>query len=376
VKKKNSLFQKYYSRMVLEGVLKALLFGITLGFAVNFLTAAISWFVGFENIWLSIGLGLGSAACSGTILYFLKFRPDSDDIARRLDRLGLEERMITMLEFEQDESYIALRQRDDAKIKMEETPANSIRFKLSRLMIVFIVLAAVLGSGMTTVVGLAEEGIIPGGDDIIAGDPLKEYIAVSYVVEEGGEIEGESDQLILPGSDATPVTAVAIDGWMFKGWDDGWNSPYREHDKELQKSVTFTAIFIELEDGDGSDTDAEDGQGNGDPEGDKADDLPDGGEANVENGEPGQGEDGNGDGDSGNSDGAQGSGEDKGEGKGDGQGAGAGGKWSDSNQIIDGETYYQQVIESYYEMAMQILAEGGEIPEELREFIEKYYDSI
>ncbi|MBR7140503.1 MAG: hypothetical protein IKD03_00020 [Clostridia bacterium] len=44
--------------------------------------------------------------------------------------------------------------------------------------------------------------------------------------------------------------------------------------------------------------------------------------------------------------------------------------------IIDGETYYHEKIDEYYEKAMEIIAAGGEIPEELRAFIEKYYDSI
>ncbi len=376
MKKKNSVFKKYYSKMAIEGVFKALFCGVIAGFGLSFIVATIIYFAGYEQIWLPIGLGLGVCALSTVAFYFVKFRPDSNDIAKRLDRLGLEERMITMLEFEHDESYVALRQRDDAKVKMELTPAKSLRFRLSKLMIVFVVLAVVLGSSMTTVVGLASGGVIPPGDEVIGGDdPLKKYVAISYVAEEGGEIEGEADQLILPGEDAEPVTAVAIDGWVFDGWDDGVKTPWRS-DLKVETSITYTAIFVEIGESDGDDGDENGGEGNGETDGDKADDLPDGSSADVESGDPGQGDKGSGDSDSGNSDGAQGSGEEEGEGKGEGQGTGAGGKWADSNQIIDGETYYQQVIDDYYEWAMQIIAEGGEIPPELRDFIEKYYDSI
>lgn len=375
MKKRNTVFKKYYSKMAVEGILKALFCGLIAGFGLSFIVATIIWFVGYEQIWLPIGLGLGVTALSTVAFYFLKFRPDSNDIAKRLDRLGLEERMITMLEFEQDDSYVALRQRDDAKVNIEKTPVKSLRFRLSKLMIVLVALSIVLGSSMTTVVGLASGGVIPSGDDIINPDPLKDYIAISYVAEEGGEIEGEADQLILPGADAEPVTAVAIDGWVFQGWDDGLATPGRQ-DLGRVASITFTAIFAEIGEGDGEEGSENEGEGNGEQDGDKADDLPEGGEANVENGDPGEGDKGSGDSDSGNSDGAQGSGDKEGEGKGEGQGTGAGGKWADSNQIIDGETYYQQVIDDYYEWAMQIIAEGGEIPPELREFIEKYYDSI
>ena len=36
----------------------------------------------------------------------------------------------------------------------------------------------------------------------------------------------------------------------------------------------------------------------------------------------------------------------------------------------------EALLETYYEMAMDIIASGGELPEELKAFIEKYYDSI
>ena len=55
---------------------------------------------------------------------------------------------------------------------------------------------------------------------------------------------------------------------------------------------------------------------------------------------------------------------------------GAGGKWNDANQFIDGNQYYRDQLDLYYELAMQIFESGGEIPPELREFFENYFDSI
>ena len=71
-----------------------------------------------------------------------------------------------------------------------------------------------------------------------------------------------------------------------------------------------------------------------------------------------------------------GTGGQEGQGQGNGQGDGAGGAWSDSNWVIDGETDYRDVYEMYYDMAMDILNNGGEIPPELREFIEDYFGSL
>ena len=90
----------------------------------------------------------------------------------------------------------------------------------------------------------------------ITNDATTEYVSVSYVIDEGGVIEGDEEQVILKGSDASTVTAVADDGYVFKEWSDGYASPTRT-DKAVGEDVTYEAIFTELDDGDG------DGDGDG-----------------------------------------------------------------------------------------------------------------
>ena len=58
------------------------------------------------------------------------------------------------------------------------------------------------------------------------------------------------------------------------------------------------------------------------------------------------------------------------------EGNGAGGKWEENNMIYNGSTYYKDTLEYYYELCQQVFEEHGEIPPELREFFELYYDSI
>ena len=110
-----NMFRKYRKRLVAEGVAKSLIFGLLVGFAANIVIATVSCFVKVEGLWLiSIGLLLVGTLISAPIFYFAKFRPTTKQIAARVDRrLGLEERTITMLELENDDSYIAMRQRED-----------------------------------------------------------------------------------------------------------------------------------------------------------------------------------------------------------------------------------------------------------------------
>lgn len=371
-----NFFQKHHTRLVWEGVLKSAFAGLVVGFGANFVVALLAWLFDFGNMWLTIGVGALAAIFGGVILYFAKYRPTTQQIARRVDRLGLEERLVTMLELQEDESYIAQLQRENAKEHLQDVASHKLRFRLSSAMIALVIIAALMSGSMTTVVALADNEIIPPGSEIInPEDPWADYIAVTFVADEGGEIEGEADQLVLPGEDAKPVVAVPEDGWMFIGWDDGGTNPER-WEKNVTEEIFLTALFEPVEEGEG-DGDGSEENGGGGQEGDKAEDLPAGGEADVDSSENGgQGEEGNGSGADSSNDGGKGETEEEGEGKGEGKGQGAGGKWEDSNQFIDGNQYYRDYLEMYYQMAQEIFEETGEIPPELREFFEMYFGSI
>ncbi|MBE6537135.1 MAG: hypothetical protein E7673_04195 [Ruminococcaceae bacterium] len=85
---------------------------------------------------------------------------------------------------------------------------------------------------------------------------------VTYEVIGEGSILGQAEQTVKNGSDTSSVTAVADEGWIFIGWDDGYSNPTRS-DKAVTEDVTFTAIF-EIDDGGSDDSDFKD----------EADDVP------------------------------------------------------------------------------------------------------
>jgi hypothetical protein len=369
------LFKKHYSRLVKEGVLKSALIGIGIGFAVSFVAGFFAWMFGFGGIGFTLGLGAVGMAISIPLFYFLKYKPDEVEVARRLDRMGLQERMVTMLEYKEATSYIAVAQRENARVHLDKISDRKIKFRIPKIIPILTVISLIAGASMTTVVGLAEHEIIPDGEDvIIPEDPFENYIPITYLADEGGEIEGEADQLVAPGESTLPVVAIADDGWMFVGWDDGNENPERFEEVVIEERV-YIALFEQVFEGDGDSTDDEANGQPGSPEGDSADDVPSG-DANAESDQSGGGEKGDGSGSDAENDGGQGSTEEEGEGKGDGQGLGAGGKWEDSNQFLDGKTYYKDYLDMYYQVAQQIFEENGEIPPELREFFELYYDSI
>ncbi|MCX4313553.1 MAG: hypothetical protein OSJ83_06835 [Clostridia bacterium] len=362
-----TVLKRFRTRLVMHGVLKSALWGIAAGCGVLFITAFITWLCGMDGgIWLSLGLGAGLGVAFGFVCYFLKYRPTDKYVARRVDELGLEERTVTMLDYGNDDSYLAQRQRDDALFALKSASDKKIKIGIPLVLIISLCVTSVLGCGMGVVSGLAENGVIPSGKDVI--DTSRDsYFEVVYLIDGDGEIDGDDVQILQRGEQPAPVMAIAADGWVFAGWDDGLKNPYR-HDSKLDESAIFTARFMMIEDGE--EEEEGDGEGDFDGEGDSDPEGPEGDGGQADGGE------GTGDGDKGDGDGTGDGGQDGNNQGGSGQGSGAGFKYDEKNQILDGETYYGDEIENYRRKLEEKLANNEDLTEAERRFIELYFGSL
>lgn len=347
---KNGLFEKYYRRLAQEGVIKSALCGVVVGFAVDFVIAFIGWFVG-ATIWLYLAIGIGVAcgvAC-GVALYYVRFRPTTKTIAARIDRLGLEERIITMTELEQDESYIAMRQREDALAALATTQPKQVKVELSKTLIIVAVVAFVFGASMTTISALTSLEILPSGGELVNPSPDDEsdYVFVTYAADEGGyfynadgDMVTEIDLAIVIGESAPVVMAVAEDGWMFDGWSDGVETPQRS-DTELEEDLFVLAFFVEIEDGEGGGM-----QGSGPAAPGNRPGTPRPGDNQTQGQNPSHGEN-----------------------------AGSA-RYEPSNRVHDGNTPYGDVYDEFYEKAMEELANNQDLTPEQRAMLEAYCEAL
>ncbi|MBR2341010.1 MAG: hypothetical protein IKA72_01195 [Clostridia bacterium] len=341
------LFDKYYSKLEKEAYVRALFSGLVVGFVVNFIVAFVFWFLDAEGLWWSIGSFFVSTASASVLFFRYKYKPTDKQVAARLDRLGLQERMITMNELIDDDSVMALKQREDAKLKLNAIDLSLLKFVFSKAIIIALCIVGVMGIGMTTVTGLSDAGVISSGkdviDQIIPDDPVV-LVTLSYVADEGGMIEGDEVQTLELGSDGTDVIAVAEDGWMFVEWSDGVTDPYR-CDYHVEEDTEFIATFAQIGDGEG------DGDGEGEGEGESG-----------QEGQPGSGDQPGKSDEPSDKDGPPNN--------------GANGSYTENNMVLDGDTYYRDVFEEYYNQAMEYLANGEDIPAELRTLIQTYFDVI
>lgn len=243
------VFSSQYSRFRLNGIVKSAMYGSIFGFLAAVIASALFWFFDVKAFYLSIVIFAAVALTTGTLLYLFKFKPQPMQIARKLDKLGLEERLVTMTELENDDSFIASLQRADAAKATKTINSKLVKFAVSVPLVLGVTLALLLSGGMTTVNALSSAGVIRSGKQIIidANTVPDVYCNVNYVIDGGGQILGKDAQVVLKGEGCSAVMAIADFGYAFVKWSDGNTNPYRE-DLIIEDDMLYTALFEAVSD--------------------------------------------------------------------------------------------------------------------------------
>jgi len=328
--------QKYYSRLVKEGLLKSLLYGGFIGFCVLTLLGGVYWFMGWQSVWVCYVAWLVVTCASVYAFYRFKFKPTTKDIARRVDELGLDERIVTMTEFEEDQSVIAKIQRQNALEALDKVQPNSLKIALSKSSILSVTVSAFVGICLGVFALLCALGIVPSIKDILANSNPnvdgKTY-TITYGIQNGlGVIQGAVEQKVKEGEDSIGVAAVASDGWTFVRWSDGSTDPFRQ-ETGVNKDMTFLAVFTEI---------------NAGLVGELDEDYPKDAPGDAQSTEPPSSDE---------------------------YGDEVAGKYEEVNQVIDGQTYYGNIYDEHYKEAMEKL-EGSEYSQDEKDVGSGYFDNI
>ena len=404
---KESAFRSFYKKLAMEGVLKSVMLSSVFSLFIVFITSAVLWFYNVNALWIAIAIYVGVTAALSVLFYFRMFRPTTTSMAKRIDALGLEERILTMSELENDDSYIAMKQREDAIGALKTVNAKEIKFGFRTSLIVVLCVSFCLSCGMTTVNVLGATGKIPDGGDLIDGlvNPNERYYTVKYIPidylmyvqhgilvgTENGMIDGNEEQIIAKGESGEAVIATADPDYMFYGWSGSTEGVERREvgvvvDNSMfdeKKKVAFVyedklidSYFYE-------------------PNGWALVKSPDTGEITIyvfafigPIGE-GEGEGGGEDGDAPNEDGEQIPSEDNPEGgdknesgdndqsdkdtDGDTGGDQGGKSDKDNDKIIDGSQNYHERKDEYVQEYEKRKANGEEIPDWLQKIVDDYY---
>lgn len=410
----SEVFKKYYKKIGRESILKALLCGLTIGFSLMFVCIAASWLAGFKaGIYIGLGLFVAATAIATPLFYTFRFRPTTKKIAQRIDTLGLEERILTMAELENDDSFIAMKQREDAMKAMKSVSSEMLKIAVSVPLIAAVAISATLGTGMTVAAAVAPDG----GKHFVDGLKEKHTYEITYTVEGKGWVidftkkenaaliaavkerarQQEIDKangkevtedetlpdtfrtrlgIVYTAIDETAQATMVLDGANYE--DTTYTFEVTEGDEFGVKLMALPQkgyVFVGWSDGVTSPY-REDMEATATKTVtatfEKVTDL-----LNGDKGEgQGQGEEA-GDEDSGNS-----SSSSSGDGSGDGNNNntsnsnGEGSKAAPANQIINGETYYGDVFEDAYREMLERMKNNNSLSEAEKKAISDYLDSI
>jgi uncharacterized repeat protein (TIGR02543 family) len=83
-------------------------------------------------------------------------------------------------------------------------------------------------------------------DITVTAEFAQKKFTVSYTAGENGHIEGETEQTIIYGGNATAVTAIPNENYRFLRWSDYITEATRS-DKEIKRDIKVTALFEKLE---------------------------------------------------------------------------------------------------------------------------------
>ena len=173
--KLKELIKKYYQKLIVEALVKAISVGFSSGLILALIIKVISFIIQSDLTLISISSGLGVAIIGSILLYLFKFKPSIEEVSSRVDALGLDERVITMLDIERKnlDSFIAKKQQDDAKDKLGKVSSKQLKLKLLTLPTLVCLLLVPITVGSLTI-SLSSDN--PPDSSIVPSDEDQEII--------------------------------------------------------------------------------------------------------------------------------------------------------------------------------------------------------
>jgi hypothetical protein len=118
--------------MFWESAIKAAISSLALGALGVFLTALINRILIRQDSFLMLAtVGIGIFAIAFLLFFFLDW-PTEKKVAKRIDILGLQERVSTMVEFRDSDATLAQLQRQDATSHIEKTSPKQLRMRIGK----------------------------------------------------------------------------------------------------------------------------------------------------------------------------------------------------------------------------------------------------
>jgi hypothetical protein len=384
-----------------QNIIKAGLCSVAISLLFNIPFLIAFWIMDYKyKFIICAGIFIVGISVLFPVLYFKKFKYTEIQLAKKIDDLGLEERVLTMIELKDNNSFIAKKQKEDTLNVLKTVEANDLKGKYRKqsFLSIFSTALASLVITLSLMFPNIRETIIAHGEpkytievsaegfgfvidyskyenqslinavskkqeqdqiDKINNKEIVELkqfptafsnrISVDYrcfedidatMVLDGANFEDISYRIK---SDETHILmALPYKGYVFIGWSDGCVSPFREID---DYSSDLIALFDEVSSVGENMPDKQEEPGDKDGSADSESD--------------GIGPEGDGTGKTNNDD-----------------SWGDGAKGSPANQVINGETYYGDIFNQSYQEAVERIKNDTNLTDAQKKAITDYFESI
>ncbi len=161
----NEQFNKFKKKLMIEHGVKSALVGLIAGFLGSGISMFIFGFTGTKFIWwVHVLIGAALFLAFGIAFFFWK-KPTDAKIAARMDRdMGLQEKIATMVEFQDESSLLIDKQREDAMENLSTKTTKNVPFKLAVFTLPILALSAAVFTSSFFAPKIAEStGIIDNG---------------------------------------------------------------------------------------------------------------------------------------------------------------------------------------------------------------------
>lgn len=181
-KEKNEIdkrsFNTYQKKLKIENYIKSGLFAIFSSFGFMTILSLFLWIFNLKINWIVIVITVIVLVVTFLIGHKKLFVDKDKNIAKRVDNLGLEDRVVTMVQFKDDESLIAKLQRKDAESNIKKIEPKKVKFSFPLFLTIPTVVSIVLG--------LASIIFVP--ERTAKAEPLKTAYTITFN-SNGGEFD-------------------------------------------------------------------------------------------------------------------------------------------------------------------------------------------
>lgn len=138
------LLKDYKSKLRGEALVRSLIIGFAGGFLLSIPVSVISFITAYNTLWIALVVICVATAGLTALSYFGYYRTDVKKTAARVDGIGLEERVITMVEYAGRDDVLSQKQRADTQRALQYVEPKQIKMSFSGRTVAALVIVALL----------------------------------------------------------------------------------------------------------------------------------------------------------------------------------------------------------------------------------------